>query len=503
MSKLMTIPECSALGELTATLVFAVCGRIGSGTSYVADKLLSELKTFGYVPQLIKVTKAFLEPIALETHSPASRIRELQNVGNRLRDEHGNHYLAVECIKHIKKDLHDNNVLLSQKHRYAYIIDSLKHPDEISLLKAVFADAFWVIGVVADDSVRKKRLQDQKQLTDVEFNDISEVDADQEISNGQNALKSILRSDYFFENNYDKETKINEECRRFLNLVFQETIDTSRQDEYGMHLAFMAADKSACLSRQVGAAVIAENGTVLSTGCNDVPRFGGGLYTSESDPDNRCFAMSQKCHNDYEKGIIADEIVAVINGIDTENRLDKASLKIALLKETRLKQLIEFSRAVHAEMDAIIDIARSGKIGLAGSTMYVTTYPCHNCAKHIIDAGIKRVVFVEPYTKSLAQQLHSDAINRPQDAPSLSKVSFDNYGGVSPDRYSSFFSMHTDRKKNSKLIRHQKINLFPLGAQNSEALNLRLSQFAKRYETQKAEVDAVSASEGCQISESL
>ncbi len=84
--------------------------------------------------------------------------------------------------------------------------------------------------------------------------------------------------------------------------------------------------------------------------------------------------------------------------------------------------------------------------------MYVTTYPCHNCAKHIIDVGIKRVVFIEPYVKSLAQKLHSDAINNPLEEPSPHKVSFDNYGGLSPMRYADFFSMHGPRKSDCEKL---------------------------------------------------
>ena len=59
----------------------------------------------------------------------------------------------------------------------------------------------------------------------------------------------------------------------------------------------------------------------------------------------------------------------------------------------------EYGRMVHAEMNAMSDAARLGR-SLKGSTIFVTTYPCHNCAKHLIAAGIERIVFVEPYPKA-------------------------------------------------------------------------------------------------------
>ncbi len=51
---------------------------------------------------------------------------------------------------------------------------------------------------------------------------------------------------------------------------------------------------------------------------------------------------------------------------------------------------------LHAEANAITKIARSGNSS-EGATMYVTASPCIECAKLIIQAGIKRVVYGEKY----------------------------------------------------------------------------------------------------------
>lgn len=71
--------------------------------------------------------------------------------------------------------------------------------------------------------------------------------------------------------------------------------------------------------------------------------------------------------------------------------------------------VIEFGRDAHAEMEAIL-AARAG-ISVKGRDLYSTTFPCHNCAKLIISAGINRVVYIEPYPKSLAIELHGDSIS--------------------------------------------------------------------------------------------
>ena len=74
------------------------------------------------------------------------------------------------------------------------------------------------------------------------------------------------------------------------------------------------------------------------------------------------------------------------------------------------KSLIEFSRSVHAEMHAIINAGKLNGEKIRGGTLFCTTYPCHNCARHIIAAGIEKVYYIEPYIKSKAPELHDDSI---------------------------------------------------------------------------------------------
>jgi dCMP deaminase len=54
---------------------------------------------------------------------------------------------------------------------------------------------------------------------------------------------------------------------------------------------------------------------------------------------------------------------------------------------------------LHAEANAITKVARSGNSS-DGATLYVTSSPCIECAKLIIQAGIRRVVFAESYRLS-------------------------------------------------------------------------------------------------------
>jgi dCMP deaminase len=129
-----------------------------------------------------------------------------------------------------------------------------------------------------------------------------------------------------------------------------------------MNIAMLAASRSTCLRRQVGA-VIVKNKKVLATGYNGAP---AGL---------------------------------------------KHCLDIGCLRQ-KLKipsgQRHELCRAIHAEQNAIIQAATSG-VSIEGGTLYSTTFPCILCAKMIINAGIKKIYVTEGYPDDLSREMMDEA----------------------------------------------------------------------------------------------
>jgi tRNA(Arg) A34 adenosine deaminase TadA len=85
--------------------------------------------------------------------------------------------------------------------------------------------------------------------------------------------------------------------------------------------------------------------------------------------------------------------------------------------------------------------ARRG-LSVLDATLYCTTFPCHMSARHIIASGIKQVVYIEPYPKSLAKELYRKSIQVDFDVEADSDaVVFRPFVGISPNRYLDFFSM--------------------------------------------------------------
>lgn len=500
----------------TNELVIGVCGAVGCNLQDVVSELKDQFGAFSYEVTVVKVSTLIKELAAkqsdlvsngpdvdiIETLDLFSRYTALQDLGNALRDRFAVDTLATQAIKFIStnRQLKMNESGAVNPPRAVYIVDQLKHPSEVELFRLTYRNAFFLIGVMSPQIARFEYLKAEG-LTPVDAQNLIERDRKDNVKHGQQLEKTIHKADFFVKHSLTNSGNIVDPCRRFVGLVHGENGITPTRDEAGMYAAYAASLKSACLSRQVGAAISNCHGDILSVGWNDVPSGGGGLYHQESENDQRCVVHGKKCYNDDSKQKLAKEIVSILSEIKTTEgnpkktslsgsesassinvvdlveelykpaltSVEAALLTQKILETTSLGSIIEYSRAIHAEMEAILNIARSGKNSTSGTVMYTTTYPCHNCARHIIAAGISRVVYIEPYEKSLAMKLHSDAISL--DLASSDKVFFENFEGVSPKRYTTLFAFSHMRKddygqavrfvgKDASLISHEYLDSY-------------------------------------------
>ena len=64
----------------------------------------------------------------------------------------------------------------------------------------------------------------------------------------------------------------------------------------------------------------------------------------------------------------------------------------------------ELCRGIHAEQNAVVQAAYHG-VSVKGGTLYCTHQPCVVCTKILINAGIKRIVYANPYPDKLAEDM--------------------------------------------------------------------------------------------------
>ncbi len=86
-------------------------------------------------------------------------------------------------------------------------------------------------------------------------------------------------------------------------------------------------------------------------------------------------------------------------------------------------------------------------ISSRNSVLFCTTFPCHNCAKHIIAAGVDKVYFIEPYPKSKALEFHSESIkSKIPDSNNTNEQEFTYFIpfiGVGPRKFFDLFSLNS------------------------------------------------------------
>lgn len=465
-------------------LVIGVVGAVGSGTSWTA-RVLKRLLRNRKTPAEIVTARSGLEraagarweeAIRLKPTEPVRSATTLQAIGDELRQRNDNAFVASAMIARIVE------LLDSAERPKVVICDSLRHPDEARLLRMVYGDAFWLLGTVCDLAVRKERLRKKLKAEngvappELELQEFIDRDEDDpERKHGQHVAATFEMADYFVDTSPSlsdpeaadseiSEWPVTRDLARFLDLVRADRPMLRPTDaEQAMYHAYAARLGSACLSRQVGAALIDRNGQLLATGCNEVPRAGGGLYgQGEGDETERergrCHVLNGYCSNTVERNAIVDDVMKLLEREDIalpKDGEEREALR-KKLRRSRLGQLIEFSRSVHAEMDALVSAARKG-VSTVGGRLFVTTFPCHNCARHIVAAGIDEVQFIEPYVKSKALALHADSITQSTkdwDRPSAvrqrgageQRVLFRPYVGAAPRLYRRAFVKEAEVK---------------------------------------------------------
>jgi deoxycytidylate deaminase len=452
----------------TQELVIALCGPIGSPMHAVAGELRQMItQTFGYEKCDVIKLSSFIDEHAskasltkpLHAEGEAKRINWLIEVGNNMRLDYGASVLAELAVNQIRLDRESNGKQVNAgkeifiPRRVCHIIDSIKNQEELNLLRTVYREVLFVVGVFAPVAAREQNLKN-KGMDTPQISALMNRDSGEELSAGQTVSQTFPQCDFFLRMETENKAQLRSRVERFLHLILGTKIITPTRAETAMYAAASAAGNSACLSRQVGAAVTDAETEVLATGWNDVPRPFGGLYftDNEKDPlgerDKRCWNIG-KCHNDEEKEILASEIIGVLSDYIPVDKQDAA--RIAVKSEKKLKGIIEFSRSIHAEMHAILTALKTAGSKVAGGKIFVTTYPCHSCARHIVAAGIHEVYYIEPYKKSLATKLHADAVTELESE--VNKVRVLPYDGVAPTKYLALFKMNGDsRKKNGKVI---------------------------------------------------
>jgi cytidine deaminase len=458
-------------------LVFGLAGPLGVDLDALSDSLTQSLRSVGYHAVSIKLTDEMQAYTADTTPSASSAYHHMiaakMDYATALCRKYGGPatmaLIAIDAIQRRRGEL-TGSIKKTPKEATAYIVRQLKRPDEITRLRRVYGKQFVLVSAYTAVEERFNRVFERIQRSistrattaEVKFetNKILDRDADEDDVNGQHIRDTFHLADVFVDGNTRQD--MDRTLDRFIKGFFGKTDVTPTKDEYGMYAAKSASLRSADLSRQVGAAIFSDAGEVITQGCNEVPKAFGGTYWDQEQPDFRDVKLGYDPNETLKKQLLKDVVerlhdagmlsdkaqslgpVDAIVAALTAKKKDALGVTKGPLADAAMMDLTEYGRIVHAEMCAICDAARLGR-SVKGGTLFCTTFPCHNCTKHIIASGIRRVVYIEPYPKSRAQELHGHEVSL--ESESLDKVSFVPFIGISPFRYRDIFQK--GRRKNS------------------------------------------------------
>lgn len=438
-------PTGNYITDKDSELIIALVAAVGTDLSAITSVIADRLKTFNYKTTEIKISNQIIAELRDIPPAPHfERVNALMTEGNYLRKGTGDYAilakLAAAKINEIRlksKSANLPNKTPAPMPRRAFIISSLKHPTEVAALRKIYANGFFLIGVHGKKKMRFEYLDRNKKVPADQIEQLFERDQDEREKHGQHTRDTYHLSDFFIDYGENR-NKFEKDVWRVLDLIFGKPFVTPTFDEFAMFMAFSASLRSADLSRQVGA-VVTKDDAIVSTGANDVPRFGGGLYWPGYYEETEIHDL--KDGRDYMRGgdtnvIERNEIISDILSKFSEEEQARVQ---GILNESKLKNITEYGRVVHAEMEALMSCAR-GNVGTRNAHLYCTTFPCHNCAKHIIAAGITKVVYVEPYPKSKAFDFHNDSITLT--SSEKNKVVFEPFVGVGPRSFFNLFSVN-------------------------------------------------------------
>jgi len=498
-------------------IVVGLVAPIGTDLDPVCRALASSFERLGYSSQQVRLSQHLDEvqevfQLDLNHTTEEQRYEKYMTAGNKFRRamERGDalSMVGVGALRELRKK--------STHPRHAFILRSLKHPDEVQSLRNIYGPAFVLFSLASSRTARvqhlsKKICKSHQEFDSSRFLPEAEqlINRDQQEPNdrmGQKVSKVFHLADFFVDVDHGMEEAVKRLVELFLGNVFI----TPTRTEQGMFLAHASAWRSASLQRQVAAVIATADGNVIATGTNEAAKPGGGLYWEGDSPDCRDFQRGGEINDDMKHRMLVEVVQRMLksgmchqkndDGSDHQLAGEKDAQKVVEwlitnqhMDNTRILSVLEFGRCVHAEMAALMDAARRGA-GVDGSSLFSTTFPCHECARHIVAAGIKKVYYIVPYPKSLVNELYPDSIRIEGDECG-GFVSFVPFVGVAPRRYQDVFRVGDVDRKAFVAYAHDwkpevanpRLGEYPSRTQkiNMAAEEAALDEFSKHFESVK------------------
>jgi len=308
-------------------------------------------------------------------------------------------------------------IAVSSKNRQTYLqraIRSKTKVDDADLIKLMF-------GKIDKLSMEEVKISDYT-AGDMASPDIENVIADAEIHISNNVEENANKEPSYYEF-----YSMAEQWMKYYSLIMHPGLITPSANERCMVVAYTAKFNSSCISRQVGAVITNQYHSIRTIGWNEVPygQMPCGLRDIfKVDNDEICHECE---YSEFERGM--GEYGTFYSGKGFNERIkedytdaDEKHLT-GLPRPYCFKTLHNryegeknqvFTRSLHAEENAILQMAKYGGEPLMNGIIYVTASPCELCSKKLYQIGVRKIVYIDPYPGIARQQIIKTGFKQPE-----------------------------------------------------------------------------------------
>jgi len=193
---------------------------------------------------------------------------------------------------------------------------------------------------------------------------------------------------------------LTEQIAKYISLILHPGLINPTHIERCMQIAYVASLNSGCLSRQVGAVITGPDFSVKAVGWNEVPE--GQVSCNLRCTRNYCNSRDRETFSNFEledvkfqKALFALE--HEVSQCDLGGMIYSYCFKDIYNELSGGIKNQVFTRALHAEENAFLQLSKHGGQGIQGGKLFSTASPCELCSKKAYQLGIKEIYYVDPY----------------------------------------------------------------------------------------------------------
>lgn len=303
------------------------------------------------------------------------------------------------------------------------VIDSIRNSLEARYFKERFS-AFYFFAVNTEDEARRSRLIDNYNAREIEALDQEYTNLETEERFYKQDIQTCIQVSDIYLHNPNKSNSDGEKFRtlkkqlvRYLALILQPGIITPTPEERCMQIAYTAKYNSGCISRQVGAVVADQSFSLKSIGWNNTAE--GQTPCLLRSVDELLGNSDLEAYSHYEKEEPYKALIKQTFTLDevTKKRLKGRNLSFCFKDSQNCidgnKNQVH-TRSLHAEENAMLQIAKYGGEGLKSGLLFTTASPCELCSKKAYQLGIKRIFYIDPYPGISEKQILKSGVPKHQ-----------------------------------------------------------------------------------------